>query len=1081
VNPSNSTSDTRRVVVAGDVTMDWNLARRRLDSGGVVWNADDRTEVYGQLGGAALLADLIAEVAETLRGGGLEVEVDRMRAPESEILPGDRRLDHSYALWSRFPRRRGERAGAVWRVEEFLGLDRARDLEAARGCKKPALDPPDADLVVLDDADLGFRSSPECWPKALALSQKTGRKQLPWVLLKMAQPVARGELWKSLLRHCAERLVVVMTLNDLRLSEIKISRELSWERTAGDLASELLRHPAVNGLAHCAHVVVSLQTGGAILLSRRGELAGQLGRLERPDCYAIFDPEAIENSWAQEHPGAMIGYTSCLAAGIARELLLDPDGPDVQSGVSRGLSAARALHLRGYGAEEREPGRAGLVFPARAIAETLAAEQSEFELARIEQPTPESWTILESRYPEGLETVAQSIALEGIEPVLKGVPLGRFGNFATVDRGEIEGFRSIRALIREYDSEPATRPLNIAVFGPPGAGKSFGVKAVAKSTLERDRIEALEFNLSQMNDPSDLADALHQVRDAGLRGKLPFVLWDEFDGDFAGTRFGWLRHFLAPMQDGSFQQAQIVHPIGKAIFVFAGGTSARLQDFAGNRSGEFRLAKGPDFVSRLKGHVDVVGPDPRAGDPGADPYYRIRRAILLRAILLRDRPNLFERDGGRTRLKIDSGVLRAVLEVGSYRHGARSLETIVAMSTLHGKSRFERSALPAAEQLDAHVDAREFLAILERYVPEGELLERLAEAVHVSYCKDMLKDGYRWSGSPEYLATNGLRESKSASKPPHPSLVDYEDLPADVKEQNRGSARDLAGKLAFLGYSLREDAPAGAPAVRFDSSDPRIELLARAEHERWLQAKLKAGWRRGKPRDDAKRIHPCVCSWEDLPERERQKDRLLVLEIPKIAAAAEITLARLEEPKELTIGISGHRVLAEPERIEAGIEQALRRIEAACPSRPFKVLSLLAEGSDRLALRPTLDRAGSRLAAVLPLEKYDYLSDFDSSESKDEFLRLLADADEVVDLPGQAGREQAYEAAGEFVCEHADVLLAVWDGQKEQGQGGTATVVARARARGLPIAWVHAGNRKPGTLEPTSLGAEQGSVTYENL
>ena len=87
------------------------------------------------------------------------------------------------------------------------------------------------------------------------------------------------------------------------------------------------------------------------------------------------------------------------------------------------------------------------------------------------------------------------------------------------------------------------------------------------------------------------------------------------------------------MQDGSFQQGQIDHPIGKAIFVFAGGTSARLADFAGNRSDEFRLAKGPDFVSRLKGHVDVVGPDPRGGDAEADPYYRIRRAILLRSML----------------------------------------------------------------------------------------------------------------------------------------------------------------------------------------------------------------------------------------------------------------------------------------------------------------------------------------------------------------------------------------------------------------------------------------------------------------
>jgi hypothetical protein len=52
-----SKAAARRVVVAGDVTMDWNLARTRkaIDSG-LAWNAADRTEMYGQPGGAALMA-----------------------------------------------------------------------------------------------------------------------------------------------------------------------------------------------------------------------------------------------------------------------------------------------------------------------------------------------------------------------------------------------------------------------------------------------------------------------------------------------------------------------------------------------------------------------------------------------------------------------------------------------------------------------------------------------------------------------------------------------------------------------------------------------------------------------------------------------------------------------------------------------------------------------------------------------------------------------------------------------------------------------------------------------------------------
>ena len=68
--------------------------------------------------------------------------------------------------------------------------------------------------------------------------------------------------------------------------------------------------------------------------------------------------------------------------------------------------------------------------------------------------------------------------------------------------------------------------------------------------------------------------------------------------------------------------------------------------------------------------------------------------------------------GGR--LDIDPGVLRAFLDVGSYVHGARSMESIIDMSSLTDKLRFERSALPAQHQLSLHVDAAEFLSLVQR-------------------------------------------------------------------------------------------------------------------------------------------------------------------------------------------------------------------------------------------------------------------------------------------------------------------------------------------------------------------------------
>jgi hypothetical protein len=124
-----------------------------------------------------------------------------------------------------------------------------------------------------------------------------------------------------------------------------------------------------------------------------------------------------------------------------------------------------------------------------------------------------------------------------------------------------------------------------------------------------------------------------------------------------------------------------------------------------------------------------------------------------------------------------------------------------------------------------------------------------------------------------------------------PALVDYQQLSDHLKEQNRGVARDLPGKLDVLGLVLRQDAPDGAPAMAIDPADPRVEMLAIREHERWLSHKLKTGWRFGDPRDDVKKLHPCIRSWKELPEDERDKDRLMVREMPDIVAAAGMTLA----------------------------------------------------------------------------------------------------------------------------------------------------------------------------------------------
>lgn len=183
----------------------------------------------------------------------------------------------------------------------------------------------------------------------------------------------------------------------------------------------------------------------------------------------------------------------------------------------------------------------------------------------------------------------------------------------------------------------------------------------------------------------------------------------------------------------------------------------------------------------------------------------------------------------------------------------------------------------------------------------------------------------------------------------------------------------------------------------------------------------------------------------------------------------------------VVIGVTGHRFLTELERVKAGIDEALHEIAAHFEGPPFTIISSLAEGADRLVVQRAFERWEVSLSVPLPLPAQEYMADFQTPASRESFLTLLEKADEVLTLPTAGTRSQSYAAAGHYVVAHCDVLLTVWDGRAAQGTGGTGEIVSRARERNLPLAWIHAGNRRPGTLQPTTLGDEQGQVTLERF
>ena len=56
------------------------------------------------------------------------------------------------------------------------------------------------------------------------------------------------------------------------------------------------------------------------------------------------------------------------------------------------------------------------------------------------------------------------------------------------------------------------------------------------------------------------------------------------------------------------------------------------------------------------------------------------------------------------------------------------------------------------------------------------------------------------------------------------------------------------------------------------------EMMAENVHDVWAATRIAQGWTYGPERDDAKKQHPCLIPYADLPEEEKEYDRNTSLE-----------------------------------------------------------------------------------------------------------------------------------------------------------------------------------------------------------
>ncbi|MCX6250844.1 MAG: RyR domain-containing protein [Bacteroidetes bacterium] len=878
---------TKKILILGDVAIDHLYFPVPQQDQGENWKLYPSLQTTLLPGGAFVLSDFVKHAIAACK---TDASVIGQKVPED--LQGEvaRAVIQTKVLLRKYDEtdKKGNK-NKIIRVEKYHGYSSP----ASQTPVFPDLegDPTNTDLVLLDDAGNGFRDHAEVFPTCFENPQTM-------LVYKMSHPVATGKLWEKVSAR-KEDWVLILQAKDIRgCNHVNISKALSWERTAMEMVYQLKRNASLSELQKVPYLVILFGTDGALLYPRNPE--------EKP--LLIFDPGFLEGGFASSVKGMSLSTGSAFAASLSVRLIQQGMGGLVD-GIKNGLSSMRNLLKAGFIENNLIVSYPyDKIFGGEPYHYSDCVVEPSFDLNKAD---PKYWRMLDEKTRLSKPLVTKDIVKNKSPKILKEIPIGIFNKMQTIDRSEIEQFNTIKNLILEFLDDPKTlRPLCIAVFGPPGSGKSFGIKQVL-SSLGRNDIPTMTFNISQYASYDDLVADFHKVRDKVLEGAIPVAFFDEFDSDYDHHPMGWLKYFLSPMQDGEFKEGEAIHPVGKSIFVFAGGTRSSFSDFEQNigsepavkshlseeekkreeqkRMEQFREAKGPDFVSRLRGFINILGPNPNNRSGRTDNSFIIRRAKILRVTFeFTDKTTrLFNSHG---ELQVDESVLRAMLNIPEYKHGNRSMSAILDMSRLTDKEKFDLSALPTSEQLDMHVDAALFmwLAGRERFytllpveerlelpdispvVWENQVIELIAEKMHEDYCHQRELQGQNTT-----------------------SCIPWKELANDKQQSNRDAAAEVPVKLGLTGHGIRriiETEQFYTP----DISDGEIETMAREEHNRWCREHRIQGWRYGKILNEAEKLHPGLVLWEELPENEQNKDREAIYAIPRILKDVGLTIYRVE-------------------------------------------------------------------------------------------------------------------------------------------------------------------------------------------
>lgn len=542
-----------------------------------------------------------------------------------------------------------------------------------------------------------------------------------------------------------------------------------------------------------------------------------------------------------------------------------------------GISAASGLEKRGFtlSSVDGSPG-----YPVSAVMEGLALDKAHAAVsipsARIS--SGERWSIFDSVTGDPAE-LARQIVTHGPDRALAICPVQRLGNLLTLDRNEQESLRAVIDAIHERLEINTARPTSIGILGPTGSGKKFTTSNIADYVAGERTAQKLTYN-ARLLKSDDLVAACHKIRDHTASGQLTIVSFENFE---AVLRSGHelLNEFLVIMRDGQFTDRGHTHSLGAPLMFFLvnqeAGASLSTPTPITPTATDFKDRPAMDeslLLDHLHGVVRVLGPNQASAE---DKMFAVRRAVMLRQLLKQRHPHLESNNG---HMKIEEGVLHALLLVPSYKHGLRSLEKIISTSRLSGRSKFDVAALPPEEQIQLYVDGRIFMSYLRAPKLQPALREKLAQGLFETYKKrreDMCK-------------SDAEREALDSDR----SMRDWDELAPELKESTRAQADDIPRKLRAMNCFMLHDMNRGPPLVPVPQfSEDELDVLSEMEHERFNAERLQRQWRMG-PRNSKQRTTPFLVPWRDLTQEWKDVDRVMVECVPRILERAGWRIYRMQ-------------------------------------------------------------------------------------------------------------------------------------------------------------------------------------------